>query len=120
MYGLEIGTDVDALNGCTIESITISPHQVQLHLDSSRNIGVSVEGSFAVAGAGEDLVIHDSPPAAAQVLAARIGAEVVSALVESPGALTLRLGDGSTIEIYDSEDRYESYQINIGEQLIIV
>lgn len=120
MFGLEVGTDLSALEGCVLESISISRHQVQLRLDSLRNLAVAVEGDFSVAAPDGEVVVYVNPADAAQALAGRLGAEVVAAAVEAPGTLTLRLGDGSTFEAFDSEDSYESYQIRLGERLIVV
>lgn len=120
MFGLEVGTDLSALEGCVLESISISRHQVQLRLDSLRNLAVAVEGDFSVAAPDGEVVVYVNPADAAQALAGRLGAEVVAAVVKAPGTLTLRFGDGSTFEAFDSEDSYESYQIRLGERLIVV
>ncbi|GEL98338.1 DUF6188 family protein [Cellulomonas terrae] len=118
MYGLEVGTDVSGLKGRTIEQIAVGEHQAQLHLSNSASI--SIEGDFSMTSAGGAPTIFERPRDAAQALADRLGLDVVSADVLEPGVLTLEFSDGSQLRAYDSSDRYESYQIRIGDRLIVV
>lgn len=37
-----------------------------------------------------------------------------------PGTLTLRWDDASVLEVFDSNEHYECYQIHLGERLIVV
>ena len=120
MYGLAVGTDVSALAGCILESIDLTLHQIQLRLDSRRGVVLSIESEFSVTPAAGETVRFDRPPDAAAAIAARLGVEVLDAEVSCPGTLTLRLSDGSMLEVYDSNERYESYQIHLGERLIVV
>ncbi|WP_459182081.1 DUF6188 family protein [Streptomyces sp.] len=120
MFGLDVDTDLAAFQGCELESFSVSAHQVQLRCNSLRNVGVSIEGDFAVIPAGGPTVMYRRPPDAAGALAGLLGAEIAKALVTSPGTVSIRFSDGTVIEIYDSEEHYESYQINIGERLILV
>jgi hypothetical protein len=41
-------------------------------------------------------------------------------LVAEPGVVTLRVTDRSSLDLYDSAEHYESYQIMIGDRLIVV
>ena len=47
MFGLEVGTDVSALSGCSLESIDLTEHQVQLRLDTINGITLSIESDFS-------------------------------------------------------------------------
>lgn len=120
MYGLDVGTDVSALVGCYLESIDLTRHQLQLRLDSLNGIRLSIESDFAVTTANGQMKRYDRPPDAAQALADLLEVTVVEAEVASPGTLTLRWADGSVLEVFDSNEHYESYQIYLGERLIVV
>ncbi len=120
MFGLEVGTDVRALSGCSLESIDVTLHQVQLRLDSLNGIRLSIECDFSITPGGGEATRYDCPRDAAQALADRLGVVVTEAGVEEPGTLTLRWADGSVLEVFDSNEHYESYQIHLGERLIVV
>jgi len=87
MFGLEIGTDVSGLEGCELEQVAVGEHQVQLHL--SNRASLSIEGSFSMTPAGAVPTTYSRPADAAQVLADRLGREVLR-----PGRPRLRLGSG--------------------------
>ena len=120
MFGLAVGTDLSALRGCTLESFSLSQHQVQLRFDSLNRISVSVEANFAVIDADATACLYEHVPDAAAALAALLDVQIVDALVATPGTVTLRFATGTTIEIYDSSQHYESYQIYIGDRVIVV
>ncbi|MFN8192362.1 MAG: DUF6188 family protein [Nocardioidaceae bacterium] len=103
-----------------MESIDLTEHQVQLRLDSRNRITLSIESAFAITPGGGDRSMFDRPRDGAQALADRLGVEVVDARVTQPGTLTLRWDDGSILEVFDSNEHYESYQIQLGERLIVV
>jgi hypothetical protein len=120
MYGLDVGTDVTALSGCRLESIDLTEHQVQLRLDSLNGIILSIESDFSITLGTGEMCRYDRPRDAAQALADWLGVRVIDAQVAEPGTLTLRWEDGSALEVFDSNEHYESYQIHLGERLIVV
>lgn len=118
MYGLAVGTDVSGLRGRAVEQIALGQYQAQVRL--SGGAGVYVEGDFSVTDAdGRRRDFTDVPDAAA-ALAGLLGCDVDEAEVASPGVLTLVFSNGARMDVHDSNDRYESYQIAIGDQLIVV
>ena len=48
MNGLDVGTDVSALIGCTFQSLDLTPHQVQLRFDHRKPILLSIESKFSI------------------------------------------------------------------------
>ena len=120
MYGLPEDTDLSALVGCRLESVSVGLHQVNLGLDGLRNIAVTIEGDFSVAQQGHDEVRYSSAPEGAVVLISLLDAEIVAASASEGGTTVIRFSHGATAAIYDSEAHYESYQIQIGERLIVV
>lgn len=120
MYGLDVGTDLTPLTGCTLESIELTRHQLQLRLDSLNGISLSIESDFSIRRVGGAAVTYGRPPDAAQPLAGLLGVKVVNADVTVPGTVTLSWADGSVLQVFDSNEHYESYQISLGERLIVV
>jgi hypothetical protein len=120
MFGLEVGTDVSALSGCSLESVDLTEHQVQLRLDELHGITVSIESDFSITPRGGEASRYHRPRDAAQALADRLGVVVTEAAVLEPGTLTLHWEDGSVLEVFDSSEHYESFQIHLGERLIVV
>ncbi len=120
MYGLPEDTDLSDLSGCHLQSVSVGVHQVNLGLDGLRNIGITVEGDFSVAQPGRDQVRYSSAPEGAVALISLLDAEIVTALVSAPGTTVISFSNGVVLAIYDSEAQYESYQIHIGQRLIVV
>jgi hypothetical protein len=120
MYGLDVGTDLTPLTGCSLQSIDLTLHQLQLRLDSLNGISLSIESDFSIGQAGGAASTYERPPEAAQALAVLLGVEVVDAQVTAPGTLTIRWANGSVLQVFDSNEHYESYQIHLGERLIVV
>jgi hypothetical protein len=116
--GLPADTDLSAILGRTLEQVAIGSYQVQLRFDE--HVTVSVEGDYAVPGADGLLGRFPSPPERAVALVALLGQVVVDAQVTDPGTTTLRFSSEQSVEIFDSESNFESYEISIGERLIIV
>ena len=120
MYGLPEDTDLSDLIGCRVQSVSVGLHQVNLGLDGLRNIAITVEGDFAVAEPGSDPVRYSSAPVGAVALLALLDAEIVAARVSEPGTTLISFSGGGVIAVYDSKAHYESYQIQIGQRLIVV
>jgi len=120
MFGLDVGSDVSALVGCSLESVDLAEPQVQLRLDSLNGIWLSIESDFSITPAAGETSRYHRPRDGAQALADRLGVRVVQAYVAVPGTLTLCWADGSVLEVFDSNEHYESYQIHLGERLIVV
>ena len=118
MYGLAIGTDVAGLEGRTLEQVALGQNEVQLRLSSSASI--CIEGDFSVTPAGGVPTLYERPTDAAQALADLLGAAVAIAEVAEPGVLRLQLTDGTQVHVLDSNDHHESFQIRIGERLVVV
>jgi hypothetical protein len=120
VYRLPEDTDLSAFVGCELGLVSVGLHQVNLNFDGLRKIGIAIEGEYAVTRPGEVQVRYSAPRDGAPVLVSLLGAAVTSADVTADGTTTIQLVDGTAIEIYDSETHYESYQIYIGERLIVV
>ena len=91
-----------------------------MRLDSLNGITLSIESDFSITPSGGEASRYDRPRDAAQALADLLGVVVIEARVVEPGTLMLRWADGSVLEVFDSNEHYESYQIHLGERLIVV
>jgi hypothetical protein len=64
--------------------------------------------------------LYPAAPKGAGELIALLGFVVMAAVVTEPGTTRFKFAEGSIISVFDSEAHYESYQIYIGERLIVV
>jgi hypothetical protein len=103
-----------------LELVSIGLHQVSLGFDGLRGIGISVEGEYAVSGPGGEQTRYSSAPEGAGALVALLGTRVTDARIPANGTTTVYFADHHAVTIYDSKAHYESYQIYIGEQIIVV
>jgi hypothetical protein len=120
MYGLPQDTDLTAFIGCELDLVSIGLHQVNLSFDRLRGIGMTVEGHYAVSGPSQAQTRYSAAPAGAGALVALLGSRVTDAQVFADGTTTVLFADRGAVTIYDSEAHYESYQIYIGERIIVV
>ncbi|UQX89255.1 DUF6188 family protein [Jatrophihabitans telluris] len=120
MYGLPEDTDLSAFVGCKLELVSISLHQVNLNFDGLRKIGITIEGDYAVSGPDVARDRYSAAPEGATGLVGLLGSRVSDVQVVDHGTTTVHFVGGAAIMIYDSEEHYESYQIYIGDRLIVV
>jgi Family of unknown function (DUF6188) len=118
IFGLEVGTDVSGLIDTTLELVAVGQHQIRLHL--SDRISISITGELSLTDATGQRTGYGRPADAAQALTDRLGLDVVSAAVDEPGVLKVQFADACRLDIYDSNERDKSYQITIGDKLIVV
>ena len=120
VYGLSTDTDLSSFVGCRLELVSVGLYQLNLNFDGLRKIGISIEGDYAVSTPEATQVRYSEAPQGAAALIALLGSHVTDVRVTEPGTTTLHLSAGAAISIYDSEKHYESYQIYIGDRLIVV
>jgi|SRR6478752_4910829 len=120
MHGLDPATDLGPLIGATLTFVGIGQHQVQLHFSGEPDCAVSAEGEYSVRPVQEPLVRFAEPPEGASALVALLGSHVERAEVLDAGTMRLTLNAGVVVEVYDSKAGYESYQVTLGDRLIVV
>ena len=120
MYGLPEDTDLSAFIGCELELVPVGLYQVNLSFDGLQKIGITIEGDYAVSTPGGAQARYSAAPEGAAELIALLGSRVTDVQISEHGTTTVHFADGAAIPIYDSEAHYESYQIYIGERLIVV
>ncbi|KRB75116.1 hypothetical protein ASE01_17305 [Nocardioides sp. Root190] len=120
MYGLSPETDLSPLNGCKLTFLGFGRHQVQLAFSGDTPCSVSIEGDYIVTPSGRDATTFNEAVDGAAALLPLLGHAVVFASVPTDGTIRLEFDDGSVIEVLDSSARYESYQVSIGDRLLVV
>lgn len=120
MNGLGRDTDLTALNDSTLTFVGFGQNQVQLGFTGEKSCGISIEGDYVVTPAGGESTTFSGAVDGAAALLPLLGHTVHVAEVPSNGTVRVVLKDGSVVEVLDSELHYESYQINLGDRLLVV
>ena len=112
MYGLPAGENFAFLVGLALDQVCIGRHEMILNFEADTSI--NVEGNLGVESPeGRELVQDDLRQAVADV-ALLLAKRVTNVIPRPEGTLTLTFDSGSRLNIYDSSERYESYQIRHG------
>jgi hypothetical protein len=120
VYGLAEDTDLSAFVGRELALVSIGSYQVALNFGGPERVRITIEGDYGVSGPGSALVRYRAAPEGAARLVELLGSTVADVKVTEHGTTTVHFADGSAIAIYDSNKHYESYQIYIGDRLIVV
>lgn len=120
MYGLSPDTDLSPLNGCTLTFVGFGLYQLQLAFSGDENCDISVEGDFVVTTPEREPNTFGEAVAGAAALLPLLGHSVTTAEVPSDGTTRVRFDDGSVVEVLDSKSQHESYQVNLGDRLLVV
>lgn len=120
MYGLSPDTDLSPLNHCTLTFVGFGQYQLQLGFSGDEHCAISVEGDYIVTAPGRQPIRFSEAVNGAAVLLPLLGHTVTVAEVPSDGTVSVGLDDGSVIEVLDSRADYESFQVNLGDRLLVV
>ena len=120
MYGLSPETDLSPLNGCTLTFVGFGRYQVQLAFSGDAQCRISIEGNYVVTPLGLESAAFSDAVAGAGALLPLLGHTVVLASVPTDGTVRVGFDAGTVVEVLDSSAQYESYQVNLGERLLIV
>jgi hypothetical protein len=120
MHGLETGTSLGELVGGMVSFVGFGQHQVQIALSGTTDCLISVEGDYRVGDTAGRLKTYRDAVAGAAALLSLLGHIVQSATVPDAGTVRIDFDDGSVIELVDSSSQYESYQLHLGDRLIVV
>jgi hypothetical protein len=120
MYGLSADADLSPLNGCLLTFVGFGEYQLRLAFSGDVECSISIDGNYAVASAGHEPVAYEKAVAGAPALLPLLGHTVASATVPADGTVRVVFDDGSALEVVDSSPHYESYQISMGDRLLIV
>jgi hypothetical protein len=109
--------DLSDLVGKIVEQVCFGPHQVILNLED--HCFISLEGAFSFAEK-RDGIRSVKYMESADAFTKLIGHKIKSADVISEDALEIRFTNGQALQVFDSNERYESFQIKLSNRLIVV
>lgn len=120
MHGLSPDTDLSPLGGCMLTFVGFGQYQVQLAFSGDTDCRISIEGDYVVTPSGGECTTFSGAVDGATALLPLLGHSVEVAEVPSDGTVRLGFDSGAVVEVLDSEAHYESYQINLGDRLLVV
>lgn len=120
MYGLSPDTDLSPLNGCTLTFVGFGQYQVQLAFSGDTECAISIEGDYVVGPSGGQFTTFTGAVDGVAALLPLLGHSVEVAEVPSDGTVRLGFDNGAVVEVLDSKADYESYQMNLGDRLLVV
>lgn len=120
MHGLSPETDLSPLNDCSLTFVGFGQHQLQLAFSGDKPCAISIEGDYVVASPGSQRIRFKGAVAGAAALLPLLGHKVIVAEVPVDGTVRVAFDDGSLVEVLDSESHHESYQVNLGDRLLVV
>jgi hypothetical protein len=119
MNGLPHDFNTDVFVARLLEQVCYTENQVTLHFDG--DVHIVLEGGFAH-GDVESESIHQvlQVPVHESHLMRLLGASITEASASRDGTLRLVFSNGDVLNILNDTDEYESYQIQIGDKIVVV
>lgn len=118
MYGLPENLSLEFLVGLELQQVCFSRHQLILIFGDQVNI--SVESAITIRNRGVEPPPRRGLLGVADQLLSLLNETVLSANGRVDGTLTLGFSNDRSVEVFDSNAHYESYQIHNGDELIVV
>jgi hypothetical protein len=118
MYGLQIGVDLSFFVGTALSQVCIGANELILNFDS--DISVTVESRIALTSPGTATEQFDNLRASAALLVGLLELQVATVEARPEGTLRLQFKTGHILDLYDTSETYESYQIRHGSDVIVV
>ena len=119
MYGLPKDIDLSFFQTRELQGVVFGLYQLQMQFD--RSLLLSIEGRIEHT-LQKSVTSWDQgkPPISASSLLTLLGLSVVSATGTEEGTLILEFSNSDIVKVFESNEGYESYQINYEGKLIIV
>ena len=117
MNRIPIDINLSALIGKRVVLVCIGTHQAVINLE--QGLCISIEGDFSFE-TGINIEIYSEYRSKANFFVALLECEIVSFEVIDDKTLSFRFTNDKCLIIYDSTDHYESFQIKLTDQLIVV
>jgi hypothetical protein len=120
MFGLSKNIDVSFFVGCEMRQISFDLHQ--LTFGFTNNITLSVEGLIKLShkSAPEESRWKPGNVETISEFGKLLGSSIIQCQPHEDGSLTLVFNNGFVIIVFDSNDKYESYQISYSGKTIVV
>ena len=118
MYGVSEDLDLSFLEGTSLVQVRLGQYDIQFHFHPRGEIGVQGELEFrgpsgAVLEFGLPEALHSSTN-----LGVVIGVVLSKVSIRPPRSIVLRFESGHEIELFDSSESYESFQIAPGNIIV--
>jgi len=110
-------TDLSSFTGKLVEQVCLGRHQLQIHFED--RLSIFIEGECSIGKTTNPLRSEDYISRGtefARLLEQRVeGAEIVD-----DRTIKLQFSNGDALFVFDSNDQYESFQIQLPNQLVVV
>lgn len=123
MYGLQANVDLSFFVGRTLGDISFSEHSIVLNFDGQKiepRVSLGIQSAVSLKILDGKKYEWEDFRQGASFLVALIGNTVAAVKGNVNGTLTIEFQEGSILEVYDNSKQYESYQIRLGPEFIIV
>ncbi len=118
MYRIPDNTDWSFLVGRELLQVCIGLYQVSLKFDAE--VSINIECSFDHLAARSSLSLGSSLPERATSLVSLLGKKIAGATSRDGKTLSITFLNSETLEIHDSNDSFESFQVIAAGREIIV
>ena len=116
MNGLPEDVDLSVFLGQQVDQIRFSKWSVQLLFDGLTRI--VIESHISLSGIDKSPRIEDYAANATEICQL-IGVKVTHAERISEGGMALKMSSGMRIEIHNSNAHHESFQVHIGDEVLV-
>jgi hypothetical protein len=120
MHGLNTELDTRFFEGQRLVQVCFGKHDLILHFDETAGIELLVTSSISSAVSGAELRRSDDFSDHASTLLACLDFLTTSVRVVDTKTLRIGFANGTTIEIHDDSEQFESFTIRYADKLIVV
>lgn len=110
--------DLEFLVGSLLLQVCIGENEVILRFD--KEISVTIESRLMIRDSSGLVISFNTLRSAAGSLVELLSDTVIKTLLQRTGTLRLWFSRGDVLDIYASNEGYESYQIQHGEEVFVV
>ena len=116
MNGLPQDVNFAPIIGRTVEQVRFSRWSLQSLLDGLDKI--AVESRLCIRSNGIDVVVDDYAANATEICSI-LGTRIVDAQRAQDGGMEIRMSSGASVCIQNSEPHHESFQIHLGDAVVV-
>jgi hypothetical protein len=100
--------------------VSFGQYQVQLAFSGDTECSISIEGDYVVMPSGRESMTFSEAVGGAAALLPLLDHTVTVASVPADGTVRVGFDDGSVVDVLDASAHCESYQVNLGDRLLVV
>lgn len=118
MYRLSIDSDLTCFIGVNLLQVCVGVNELILNFEN--DVIVTVLSRYSICTHGGEPTVYDDTRAGLGAVVALLHDVVVRACATDAGGLLLEFRGGTTLTLFDGNDRYESFWIKNGASTIVV